>query len=410
MNISFCQLKIAFTTIIYYNYIIGSDFLMLNIAWFSYNLFYRELLLEREIKNPRIYGVITAKYSFSLFIFFALFSVSLFSQETKDYKQSGPIVDYNYYGVPFFINIGYMNRENSSQLFFPLVGISVEPGNNSFNIFANAKMEYRYRRFYLQVGFKQALVPYYGNSYKYEYLESYGEFSIGYFFKNTDIYYSLDVGNMYTLDFSRDIINKFQVNHSVEISSLLYVDAVNTLSLKTYGNIYTIPYSQQYSYSFSTELPYTFYHYWGEFGIMPFIEYSQYFKNSKREYAIGDDYLGSIRMIAIAGNMKSHDILYNFISAIHLEYKFYLRFLPAAFRSIYLVCFGDIGYGKEINQTFNEGRMLYVAGGGIGYSLFGVAPLQITFGIDQSSNIVINFAVSTILHKGSTFRNFKRIK
>lgn len=139
---------------------------------------------------------------------------------------------------------------------------------------------------------------------------------------------------------------------------------------------------------------------------MPAIRYSQYFKNSKKNYAIGDNYLGSMGMEAIAGKMESHNTLYNFISSLHLEYRFYLRFLPAAFRSIYLVGYSNIGYGKEIDQSFDKGRILYAAGGGIGYSLFGVAPMQLTFGIDQSNNIMINFVVSTIRHK----KNFQKLK
>lgn len=356
----------------------------------------------------RLYSAI--KYSLSIFIFFALFSVPLFSQDAKEYKQSRLILDYNYYGVPFFINIGYMYRKDSSQLFFPLVGVSIEPGEHSFNIFANAKMEYRYKRLYFQLGFKQSLIPYIGDSYKHEYLESYGQFILGHFFENVDISYNLDVGNMYTQDFNTgNLTAAFQVNHSIEITSLLYNDAANTLSLETFANIDTIPYSKQYSYNFITEIPYTFYHYWGEFAIMPALRYSQYFKNSKKSYAIGDDYLGSMGMKAIAGEMKSHNTLYNFISSLHLEYRFYLRFLPAAFRSICLIAYSNIGYGKEIDQSFDKGKILYAVGGGIGYSLFGVAPMQLTLGIDQSNNIMINFVVSTIKHK-KNFQKYKILK
>lgn len=332
-------------------------------------------------------------------IIFVLFCGTAFSLDTEDYTYSGLAVDYNYYGVPFYIDVGYQYRDNYSNLFFPLVGMSIEAGKHSFNIFANAKIGYRYERFYTQFGFKQGLIPYIGDSYKYEYLESYGQFMIGYFLRNIDFSYNVDAGNMYIQDFTtKKLTSGFQLNHSVELSSLLHSDAANTLSLEASMNINTIPSSKQYSYEFFAKMPYSLYHYWGEFGIMPSFGYFQYFENSKKRFAIGTDYLGSIGMRAIAGALESHETLYNFISSIHVEYKLYLRFLPDAFRSIYLAAYANIGYGKELDQNFDEGRLLYATGGGIGYAMFGIAPLQVTFGIDQSQNIVINFAISTILH------------
>lgn len=121
------------------------------------------------------------KRSCYLIIVFVLCATSLFSLDTDNYEYSGFALESNYYGVPFFIDVGYQYRNDYSQLFFPLVGVSVEAGKHSFNMFANAKIEYRYERFYTQLGFKQALIPYIGDSYKYENLESYAKFTTGYF-------------------------------------------------------------------------------------------------------------------------------------------------------------------------------------------------------------------------------------
>lgn len=339
----------------------------------------------------------TSKYYCCVLVVFALFSISIFAENAKPNEHSGFILDYNYYGFPFFVNAGYTYKNNSSQLLAPLVGISAENGKYSFDIFANAKMEYRYKRFYFQLGFKQGLIPYIGQAYKYEYLESYGQFMIGHFFENIDISYCINVGNMYALNANtKNLANIFQVNHSVNMVSLLYNDAAHTISLDASANIETIPYSKQYSYNFSIKAPYTFYHYWGEFGIMPSIKYSNYFVDSKKGYAIGNDYFGSIGMQTITADTKT--TLYNFLSSIHLEYKFYFRFLPDALNSLYLVGYANLGYGKEIDQTFEEGKMLYTVGGGIGYNVVGMVPLQLTLGVDRSNNIVINFVVSTIMH------------
>ncbi len=336
-------------------------------------------------------------------IILILFSTSLFSQDaptTEDYEQSRLALTYNYYGFPFAVDVGYTYRKNSSQIFFPLVGASYEVGKYSFGLFANAKMEYRYKRFYFQAGFKQGLIPSVGDGYKYENLESYGQFKIGHYFDNVDISYSANVGNAYARNiFNKEISNIFQVNHYIGLYSLLHTDAANTLSLDTSLNIETMPNGGQYSYSFSARMPYTFYHYWGEFSIMPYISYSEYFQDSEKNYNIGDDYLDTLMMTTITGSKEPYQALYNFLSYVHLEYRFYLRFLPDAFSSIYFVAYGNIGYGKEVGESFDDGTILYTAGGGVGYNMFGTVPMQFTVGVDRLNNVVINYTISTVIHR-----------
>lgn len=343
----------------------------------------------------------TVKYSFLLLIIFALFSNSLFSQDTEtplNYEQSGFNLNYNYYGFPLLIEGGYEYRTNSSQVFFPLIGGSFENGLYGVNLFATARMLYRYKRFHFQLSFKQGLIPI-GGEYKYENLEHLGDFEIAYAFKNAKISYDLQVGSGNSRnDLHGGLSNTFQVNNFINISSLLYTDAANTLSLDTGISVRTMPDEEQYSYGFSARIPYTFYHYWGEFGIMPFIAYSGYFEDSKKEYLIGTGYLNSLIMGAIAKDTEPYNVLYNFLSYVHVEYKFYLRFLPDAFSSIYLVAYGNIGYGTEYDESFNDGTMLYTVGGGIGFNMFGTVPMQITLGVDRLDNLVINYFISTIIH------------
>jgi len=347
----------------------------------------------------KIYTII--KHSFFVLIIFILVLNSLFSQDTENnesYVQSKGTLNYNYYGFPLLIEGGYEYRTNSSQVFFPLIGASFENGLYGVNLFATARMMYRYKRFYFQLGFKQGLIPI-GDEYKYENLERLGNFEIGYAFKNVKISYDLKIGSANSRNDVHGVLsNTFQVNNFINISSLLYTDAASTLSLDTGISVKTMPYVKQYSYSFSARIPYTFYHYWGEFGIMPFVSYSGYFENSKHDYLIGAGYLNSLIMTAIAKDMEPYNALYNFLSYVHLEYKFYLRFLPDAFSSIYLVAYGNIGYGTEFGEELNGGTLLYTAGGGIGFNMFGMVPMQITLGVDRLDNLVINYVVSTIIH------------
>lgn len=340
---------------------------------------------------------------FTILIISVLLPSLLFSQDAEtpeDYIQSKGVLNYNYYGFPFFIEGGYEYRKNSSQVLFPLVGVSFENGLYGVNLFATARMIYRYERFYFQLGFKQGLIPNVGESYKYENLESYGQFKIGHYFENVNVSYNLDAGNKYARNLKNRVLsNIFQINHSIGIYSLLYSDAANTLSLDSSLNIETMPNTKQYSYSFSAKMPYTFYHYWGEFSIVPYLSYGEYFENSKKNYSIGGGYLNSLMMAAVTGSKEPYKVLYNFLSYMHLEYRFYLRFLPDAFSSIYFVAYGNIGYGKEVEQSLNDGTMLYTAGGGIGYSLFGTVPMQLTVGVDRLNNVVINYAISTTIHR-----------
>ena len=111
------------------------------------------------------------KSNFLVLIIFLLFIYSAFSQESKtnyNYEQSKFALNYNYYGFPFFVEAGYTYRKNSSQIFFPLIGVSMENDILSFNLFLNAKMEYRYKRFYLELGFKQGLIQSVGENYEYK--------------------------------------------------------------------------------------------------------------------------------------------------------------------------------------------------------------------------------------------------
>ena len=345
----------------------------------------------------------TIKNNFLVLIIFALFTNLVFSQDTepaKDYEQSKFALNYNYYGFPFFLEAGYTYKKNSSQIFFPLIGVSMEENTLSFNLFLNAKMEYRYKRFYFQLGFKQGLIPSVGESYEYKNLENYGQFRIGHYFENADISYNLNVGNLYSRSIhNKELSNTFKVNHNVSVSSLLFSDAANTLTLDTSFEINTMPNNDEYSYNFSARMPYTFYHYWGEFSIMPYIAYSEYFEDSKKNYSIGDNYLNSLMMTTITGTEEQYQDLYNFLSYMHLEYRFYLRFLPDAFSSIYIVAYGNIGYGKKVLQSFNDGEILYTAGGGIGYNMFGSVPMQLTLGVDRLNHLVINYVISATIHK-----------
>ena len=343
------------------------------------------------------------KSNFLVLIIFLLFIYSAFSQESKtnyNYEQSKFALNYNYYGFPFFVEAGYTYRKNSSQIFFPLVGISMEEDTLSFNLFLNAKMKYRYKRFYLELGFKQGLIPSVGEGYEYKNLENYGQFRIGHYFENAQVSYNLNVGNIYARNiYNKELSNTFKVNHNVNVNSLLHSDAANTLTLDTSFEVNTMPNNAEYSYSFSARMPYTFYHYWGEFSIMPYISYSEYFEDSKKNYSIGGNYLDSLMMTAITGTKEQYQDLYNFLSYMHLEYRFYLRFLPDAFSSIYLVAYGNIGYGKKVSEEFYDGEILYTAGGGVGYNMFGSVPMQLTLGVDRLNHLVINYVISTTIHK-----------
>lgn len=320
----------------------------------------------------------------------------LLSQETNLFKHSGFEYRYNYAGFPFYIDLGYAYRKNSSYLFAPNIGVSFEYTPYDLSIFGNVGIEYRYKRFFLDLNYKQGITPPF-STFDYKDLEYFGNIKIGYFFANVELSYNINIGQMLNRKNISpfNLATAFKIEQFINVNTRLYESPVHKLSMYGSIGINILPFYNEYSYSLNLRLPYTFFHYWGELGIMPSISYSGYFDKSKMDYSIGSKYLYSLLMIPL-GDSQHYTQFYDFLSFIHTEYRLFFRFFPEPFDGIFLVVFANVGYGKYINQRFDNGSLLYVLGGGIGYNLFGVAPMQLTFGVDNHNNLVINYLISPI--------------
>lgn len=331
-----------------------------------------------------------------LMIFGLSISISSLNLKAQDtFKRSSFYMTYHVTGFPFFIDFGYLYRKNSSYLYIPHIGISYEYGSYSFGLFAYAGMEYRYDRFFINLKYKQGLIPY-TDKYTFDTLESYGNFSTGYMFENVDLTYNLNVGKIFDLNSGvKKINNIFKIQQSVDVSALIYDNSINKLKLNTGIDFNIIPNGKEYSYGVYASIPYSFFHYWGELGIMPYISYSSYFNDSKKNYSIGKKYLNILQMLPL-NNTEKYVEPYNFLTFLHLEYKLYMRFLPSGWNDLYLVGFGNVGYGKYEYQSINDGELLYIVGGGIGFNLFSTAPLQITLATDNNKSLIINIVISAI--------------
>ncbi|TXJ39441.1 hypothetical protein [Brachyspira pilosicoli] len=329
-----------------------------------------------------------------LLIFFILSSF-LFAQ--NDFVNSSFHYSYNYFGFPFSVDLGYAYKKNSHFVYVPRVGISFDYGaESSFGIFANLGMEYRYRRFFIDLNYKQGITPPFA-TFNYKNLEYYGQLRLCYSFDNVSIYYAMNIGKMIASE--REVYRLssiFKINQNIGLSSTFIDDGVNKLKFNAGFGASIIPNEKQYSYNVSFSMPYSFFHYWGELGIMPYIGYSAYFDKSEKKYSIGFKYLYSIMMMPLS-NLEAHLKNMDFLTFVHLEYKLFMRFLPSGFNDIYLVAFGNIGYGKYFENSINKGNLLYVVGGGIGYNLYGSTPLQLTFGVDNNNSLVMNLIISTIV-------------
>lgn len=329
-----------------------------------------------------------------LLLFFILSSL-LFAQ--NDFVNSGFHYSYNYFGFPFSVDFGYAYKKNSHFVYVPRVGISFDYGaESSFGIFANVGMEYRYRRFFIDLNYKQGITPPF-STFNYKDLEYYGQLRLGYYFDNVSISYGMNIGKM--LSSEREVYRLssiFKINQSINLSSTFVDDGVNKLKFNASVGASIIPNEKQYSYNVSASMPYSFFHYWGELGIMPYIGYSAYFDKSEKKYSIGFKYLYSLMMMPLS-NLEAHVKNMDFLTFAHFEYKFFMRFLPSGFNDIYLVAFGNVGYGKYFESSIDKGNLLYVVGGGIGYNLYGSTPLQLTFGVDNNNSLVMNLIISTIV-------------
>ena len=89
-----------------------------------------------------------------LLLLFFILSSFLFAQ--NDFINSGFHYSYNYFGFPFSVDFGYAYKKNSHFVYVPRVGISFDYGaESSFGIFANVGMEYRYRRFFIDLNYNK---------------------------------------------------------------------------------------------------------------------------------------------------------------------------------------------------------------------------------------------------------------
>ena len=330
-----------------------------------------------------------------LLLLFFILSSFLFAQ--SDFVNSGFHYSYNYFGFPFSVDFGYAYKKNSHFVYVPRIGISFDYGaESSFGIFANVGMEYRYRRFFIDLNYKQGITPPFA-TFNYKDLEYYGQLRLGYYFDNVSISYGMNIGKM--LSSEREVYRLssiFKINQSINLSSTFVDDGVNKLKFNAGIGASIIPNENQYSYNVSASMPYSFFHYWGELGIMPYIGYSAYFDKSEKKYSIGFKYLYSLMMMPLS-NLEAHLKNMDFLTFAHFEYKFFMRFLPSGFNDIYLVAFGNVGYGKYFESSIDKGNLLYVVGGGIGYNLYGTTPLQLTFGVDNNKSLVMNLIISTIV-------------
>lgn len=325
-------------------------------------------------------------------------SCAIYSLTPEEHEFSGLRLEYSYFGIPLKIDVGHEYRKADNLLYFPIIGLSMESTRSAFNLFLNTSLVYRYKRFYTELGFKQGLIPYTGRFSDYNSFQSYGWFESGYYFSYVHFSVASEFGNMYSIDKSNyKKETTFQNNYWVTLAGMLIDDEKNSLSSELSSRFDITPFENQFSYEVSAKMNYTFFHYHGQFGIRPIVSYFQYFNNSQKNYVIGSTYLSSINMFSVTPN-PNNNTYYNFLSSVHAEYKYFFRTIPNALRSLYIVGFGNIGYGKELEYSFSDGRLLYCFGAGVGFSLFGSAPLQLTVGFDQSKNITLNFMVSTILH------------
>ncbi|WP_295157888.1 hypothetical protein [uncultured Brachyspira sp.] len=328
-----------------------------------------------------------------LVLFFILCSF-LFAQE--NFTQSGFHYGYNYFGFPFSFDIGYAYKKNSVFLYAPRLGISYDYGSeSSFGVFANLGMEFRYKRFFIDLNYKQGISPPF-STFNYKDLEYYGQLKLGYSSDNVMLVYNANIGKILSSELKTQKLSSiFKITQSVGLNSALYESAVNKLKFLIGFSVNIIPNSKQYSYGIYAMMPYSFFHYWGELSAMLYISYSGFFDKSEKIYSIGYKYLYSLLMLPLSAN-KVYNKSFDLLTFAHLEYKFFMRFLPSGFSDIYLVAFGNIGYGKYFEESINNGNLLYVVGGGIGYNLFGTTPLQLTFGVDNNKSLVMNLIVSAI--------------
>ena len=340
------------------------------------------------------------KKLFIILLFLVSMNSSLFSQDFNvnphRYYQSS-----FYYGLPLFYEGGYGYQKKDFQLVLPYVGVKMNP-ISGIDVYGGFKLLYKTFKFEAKVKHE---VYRFGDSFGASYADStstVGVFVLGYAFDAMYISATTEVGSSpftNVINQQESLEKGLVIKQNLQVRGSVYNNSITQISSENFLKFMFIPHKNVATFSIETYLPMIFRqgYGWFEIGIMPSIEYKDYITRGDRDFSFSTSPRAYDTKMALGDSSLIPN--YQFSVALDIDLRFYLKFLQnisAGLSRLYINFNVVTGYGKEFDQSLNQGEFYYLYGGGIGYNIFDGAAMSLNVHADNNGELFLSF-ISSIL-------------
>lgn len=310
----------------------------------------------------------------------------------------------NYYGPPFFYEGGYAYQNKDFKLVLPFIGAEMDPFSG-IDVYGGFKLLYKTFKFEAKVKHE---VYHFGNSFEARYADSTstdGIFILGYAFDSVYISSTTIVGSSpftNVINQQRSLEKGLVIKQNLHVRGTIYNNSITQISSENYLKFMFIPHKNVATFSVETSIPMIFRqgYGWFEIGLMPSIEYKDYITRGDRDVAFSTSPKAYDTKMALGNSSLIPN--YQFSAALDIDLRFYLKFLQnisAGLSRIYINFNVVTGYGKEFDQSLNQGQFYYLYGGGIGYNIFDGVPMSFNIHTDNNGELFFSFISSIIISR-----------
>ena len=189
------------------------------------------------------------------------------------------------------------------------------------------------------------------------------------------------------------------IKQNLQVRGSVYNNSITQISSENFLKFMFIPHKNVATFSIETYLPMIFRqgYGWFEIGIMPSIEYKDYITRGDSDFSFSTSPRAYDTKMALGDSSLIPN--YQFSAALDIDLRFYLKFLQnisAGLSRMYINFNVVTGYGKEFDQSLNQGEFYYLYGGGIGYNIFDGAAMSLNVHADNNGELFLSF-ISSIL-------------
>lgn len=286
------------------------------------------------------------------------------------------------YQPPYSFSINYEKRKNDLIFSFPLLNLTMDT-YDGFRIVTAPEVKVQYKKFWGKVGLEYEL---YNPSYEpFSQITEYSGFLItGYNFLNGSVALKNECGKKRWTDFQACVSRELDFSQSIIYNLYLIDNLIVRSSCNAELKIDVLPQQQFASYQVMTNIPFVYNWFYGESCLLGSIFYTQYLNSSgRKKFQIDRSYDSLTGRVTL--NCDNPD-KFCFFTSIEMEQRLYAFRCLNIDNNIFLSLFGNAAMG--LNQA-QDLKLLYQAGVGIGYNLYGCVPFTFQAGINQDNKIVM---------------------